>query len=64
MCVPNRKPNAMSRAGLALLCLASACRLLLMHQGPWGDGLAGFLYGLSITLLVGGLILKRRAQNG
>lgn len=61
-----KNPQTMIRIGLLFLVLASFARMFL-HPGPhfsrgMVDGILGFLYGISIGLLILGL--RKRQQCG
>lgn len=63
----NRRLHYMVRSGLILFCLAGLSRLFL-HPTPWLSATViefatGFLYGISVVLLLGGLALKHRDRN-
>ena len=63
----NVHPRALSAAGLFLLSLASGWRLFV-HPGPWlsgraVDAVSGFLYGVTIGILVVALLRSRGATG-
>jgi hypothetical protein len=59
-----RKPNAIILIGLVFLFVASAWRLSAFHpEGSYRDAVTGFLYGLSIGLLLMGLIREHRSRT-
>lgn len=52
------------RIGLVLLALANIGRLLTIHRpGSFTDAAVGMLYGMSIALLLLGLIRKNRCSR-
>ena len=63
----NKRLNYLVRSGLLLFCLAGLSRLFL-HPTPGAPArltefATGFLYGISVVLLLGGLALKHRNRN-
>lgn len=63
----NKRLNYMVRSGLLMFCLGGLLRLFV-HPTPrlsasLIEGVIGFLYGLSVVLLCGGVVLKNRNRR-